>query len=218
MSEREITKPGLSLGEKGEKGVPVAKTPVDHAVSAAFLEKLHADLKTLLDAFFQNLRLRPGALVVVGCTSSEILGKRIGSTSSSAVGKVVFEEISARFQREGVRLAAQCCEHLNRALVVERPVAEERGYAEVNVRPWLKGGGSFATAAFEGFKDPCVVEEVSAEAGLDIGETMIGMHLRAVAVPLKLEQRWLASARVNAARTRPKNIGGSRARYREELG
>lgn len=157
--------------------------------------------------------LSKGQILVVGCSSSEIVGEKIGKGSVPEAAKAVFEGIYPVLKEKGIYLAAQCCEHLNRALVVEREAAEKYGLEIVAVIPQPKAGGSFATAAYEGFTDPVLVEQVSAHAGLDIGATLIGMHLRRVAVPLRLAVRTVGEAPVTAAKTRPKYIGGSRAKY-----
>lgn len=154
-----------------------------------------------------------GSILVIGCSSSEVAGGVIGHASSEEIGKVIFKSANTVCQEHGIYLAAQCCEHLNRALVIERKCAEKFGYEEVCVVPWLKGGGSFATAAYHGFDEPVVVEEIQASVGLDIGGTLIGMHLKRVAVPVRLEQNMVGNAIVSAAYTRPKLIGGERARY-----
>ena len=162
-------------------------------------------------------RLRRGDLVVVGCSSSEILGINIGKGSSPEAAKAVADGILPVLEQEGMLLAAQCCEHLNRALIVERTTAEKFGYDEVTVRPVPKAGGSFASEIYERMQDPVAVEAVRAAAGLDIGGTMIGMHLKAVAVPLRLETKKVGEALVQAAKTRPRLIGGARAQYPEEI-
>ncbi|MBQ8893212.1 MAG: TIGR01440 family protein [Clostridia bacterium] len=161
--------------------------------------------------------LKPGDLLVVGCSSSEIAGEKIGTHSAPETGKEVAEGILQACGEAGVFLAAQCCEHLNRALILEREVAEKRGYPIVNAVPQPKAGGSFATAAYQLMKDPVAVEHIAAEAGLDIGGTLIGMHLREVAVPCRLSLRKIGDAILLAARTRPKFIGGDRAHYDEKL-
>lgn len=161
--------------------------------------------------------LKPGALLVVGCSSSEILGEKIGTHSAPEVGDEVAEGLLAACREEGVFLAAQCCEHLNRALILEREVAEQRWFPRVNAVPQPKAGGSFATAVYRLMKEPVTVEHISAEAGLDIGGTLIGMHLREVAVPCRLSQKTLGNALLLAARTRPKFIGGDRAHYDDNL-
>ncbi len=162
-------------------------------------------------------KLKPGDIVVAGCSTSEVLNSDIGSASNPELGKIIFNAINDQVTEIGCFLAAQCCEHLNRALVIEREAAVKYGYEEVNVVPAPKAGGSFATAAYEGMNDPVLVEEVSAKAGIDIGNTLIGMHLKKVAVPVRIETDTIGHASVVCARTRPKYIGGERAHYSEEL-
>ena len=159
--------------------------------------------------------LRPGKLLVIGCSSSEMVGRRIGKGSSLEAAQAAFAGIWPVVQARGVELAVQCCEHLNRALVVERAVAEARGYEIVNAIPQPHAGGSFAVTAWAHFRDPVLVEAVCADAGLDIGGTLIGMHLRRVAVPVRLSIDRIGEARILCARTRPKYIGGQRAVYQE---
>ena len=160
-------------------------------------------------------KLREGQLVVIGCSSSEIVGANIGKGSAPEIAAEVVDAILPILQEHKLQLAAQCCEHLNRALIVERSVAEQRGFEIVCVKPQPKAGGSFATAVYAAMKDPVAVEFVKADAGLDIGNTLIGMHLKHVAVPLRLSVKKIGEAAVNAARTRPKLIGGVRAVYPE---
>lgn len=155
-----------------------------------------------------------GSIFVIGCSSSEIAGGLIGHASNEDIGKAVFEAANDVCIKNKMYLAAQCCEHLNRALVIERECAEKYGYDEICVVPWLKGGGSFAAAAYHGFSAPVVVEHIKAAAGIDIGSTLIGMHLKDVAVPLRLSEKFIGNAYVTAAYTRPKLIGGERARYK----
>lgn len=179
-------------------------------------ETLQTIENQVADAVQQVLTAHPlprGAIFVIGCSSSEIAGGLIGHESSEEIGQAVFRGARRTCEAHGVYLAAQCCEHLNRALVVPRDCAERYGYEEVRVVPWLKGGGSFATAAYHGYESPCVVEHIKAHAGIDIGSTFIGMHLKDVAVPFRLAENHIGSAYVTAAFTRPKLIGGERARY-----
>ena len=176
-------------------------------------ESSAAAIRELLEA----AKLKPGALVVIGCSSSEILGQKIGKGSSPEAAQAVADAVMPILQDAGVALAAQCCEHLNRALIVERETAERFGYELVTVMPQPKAGGSFATAVYAAMRDPVAVEFIKADAGLDIGNTMIGMHLKHVAVPLRLSTKKIGEAAVNAARTRPKLIGGVRAVYPEEI-
>lgn len=160
-------------------------------------------------------KLKKGQILVVGCSTSEILGAKIGTDSSPDTAKEVFDGIYAAANEKGVFVAAQCCEHLNRAIICERNAAP---YAEtVNAVPFPKAGGSFAVAAYGTFKDPVTLEEIKADAGIDIGFTMIGMHLKKVAVPVRLKNDFIGSAKVLAARVRPKFIGGTRAHYNEEM-
>ena len=159
--------------------------------------------------------LKPGQLMVIGCSSSEIVGETIGKHSSLDAAKAAFGGIYPLLCERGVELAVQCCEHLNRVLIMERAAAEKRGYEIVNVLPQPKAGGSFATVAWESFCDPVAVETVCADAGMDIGGTLIGMHLKRVAVPVRLSIRQIGQALLLCARTRPKYVGGPRAVYRE---
>ena len=163
----------------------------------------------------EKAHLKKGNIVVIGCSTSEVLGSKLGTNSSPDTAKILFESIYKVFNEKGIYLAAQCCEHLNRAIIVEReavPFADE-----VNVVPQPKAGGSFATQAYAHFKDPIAIEEIKADAGIDIGATLIGMHLKKVAVPVRLEVKTIGEAPVTAARTRPKFIGGERAHYNSEL-
>lgn len=174
------------------------------------------EVRDALSELLDTASLRPGELVVIGCSSSEILGEKIGTGSSPDTGKAVAEAAMAETGARGLYLAAQCCEHLNRALILEREAAEKFGYEIVSVRPRPKAGGSFATAVYEAMRDPVAVEHIRAAAGMDIGGTLIGMHLRDVAVPVRLKTKHIGEAIVLAARTRPKLIGGARAEYPEQ--
>ena len=163
----------------------------------------------------EKANLKAGAIVVVGCSSSEVVGHTIGTESDPSTAQAILEGVLSVFAPKGIFLAAQCCEHLNRALIVERKALP---FAEVvNVVPRPKAGGSFATAAYAAFDEPVALEHIRADAGLDIGGTLIGMHLKEVAVPLRLENNQIGAASVAAARTRPKFIGGIRAIYDETL-
>lgn len=173
------------------------------------------DAKKIAEELIEAARLKSGMTVVVGCSTSEILGETIGTDSSYEVAEAVFEAMYTVFKRNGIYLAAQCCEHLNRAIITER--AAVFGADIVNVLPQPKAGGSFATAAYRKFDDPVAIEHIRADAGLDIGNTLIGMHLKEVAVPLRLSVKRIGSAPIVAARTRPKFIGGGRAIYDESL-
>lgn len=160
-------------------------------------------------------RLHKGQIVVVGCSTSEVVGHNVGSWSTPEVANAIFEGLNSVFASMGVYIAAQCCEHLNRALIVEHEAVPNGEI--VNVMPQPKAGSSFATAAYHSFRHPVALEEIKADAGLDIGGTLIGMHLKKVAVPVRLQQNHIGQAIVLAARVRPKFIGGERAIYDESL-
>ncbi len=177
--------------------------------------KLKEQAFSAISELIEKASLKKGDILIVGCSTSEVLGNTIGTNSAPEAAKALFEGIYEATENKGVFIAAQCCEHLNRAVVIERsalPYAEE-----VNVVPQIKAGGSFATIAYNSFKDPVVVEEIKADAGLDIGQTLIGMHLKKVAVPVRLSLNKIGNAVITAARTRPKFIGGIRANYNEDL-
>ncbi len=173
------------------------------------LDESYEVMKELLD----TIKVEEGQLVVVGCSTSEVLSKQIGSSSSEEVGKAIYDGMARAAKEAGVFLAAQCCEHLNRSLIVEREIAIKRNYTIVTVVPQPKAGGSFATAAFRNMTNPVAVEAIEAEAGIDIGNTMIGMHLRKVAVPIRLSKHTIGEANLVFAYTRPKYVGGPRAVY-----
>lgn len=162
-------------------------------------------------------KLNPGEILVAGCSTSEIAACKIGSHSSAEIGKAVFEGICEAAKEQGVYLAAQCCEHLNRSLIIEKEAADIYGLECVNVVPQIKAGGAFAAAAYQEFAQPAAVEKIQAHAGMDIGDTLIGMHLRRVAVPVRISQKTIGEARVVCARTRLKFVGGERACYDAKL-
>lgn len=175
-----------------------------------------ADAKTAVAELIDVAGLREGQLLVIGCSSSEMIGERIGKHSSMDAAVALYEAILPILSAHGIALAVQCCEHLNRALVMERAVAERYGYEPVWVKPQPKAGGSFATTAWEHMTDPVAVERVQAHAGMDIGDTFIGMHLRRVAVPVRLSVSSIGEAHLTSARTRPAYVGGPRAQYQTE--
>ena len=181
------------------------------------LDEIKEEARTVAEQLLQTAALKKGDLVVVGCSSSEILAEQIGTHSSEEVGQAVFEGIWGELQKHGIFLAAQCCEHLNRALIVEEEAMEKYGLEQVNVIPAKKAGGSFATAAYKGFERPVAVEKIQAHGGIDIGDTLIGMHLKSVAVPVRIAQKTVGSAHVVCARTRLKFVGGQRANYDPSL-
>ncbi len=178
-------------------------------------EQITTQARTLVTELLEQAKLKPGALLVIGCSSSEMVGQRIGKGSSMEAAQAAFAGIWPVLQEHGIRLAVQCCEHLNRSLILERADAEARGYDIVNVMPQPHAGGSFAVTAWNTFTDPVAVETIVADAGIDIGGTLIGMHLRRVAVPVRTSVKQVGEAIVLCARTRPKYVGGPRAIYQE---
>ena len=178
-------------------------------------EEITRQARTVVTELLEQANMNPGSLLVVGCSSSEMVGQRIGKGSSMEAAQAAFAGIYPVLQERGIHLAVQCCEHLNRALILEADVAEKRGYEIVNVMPQPHAGGSFAVTAWNHFTNPVAVETIAAEAGIDIGGTLIGMHLRRVAVPVRTSEKQIGEAMVLCARTRPKYIGGPRAVYQE---
>ena len=181
------------------------------------MKTVYEQAKQATEELVAAAKLKAGDLFVVGCSSSEITGSKIGTDSKPETADEVFRGVYEVLKGKGIYLAAQCCEHLNRALVVEAEYAEKHGIETVNAVPQPKAGGSFGTAAYKGFARPVLVETVQASAGLDIGGTLIGMHLKRVAVPVRLSLDHIGNAILLAARTRPKFVGGSRAVYDEKL-
>lgn len=179
------------------------------------VDNIRAQARAAAEELLRVANLQSGDILVVGCSSSEVLGETIGTGSSMDAAAAVMDGILPLLRERGIYLAAQCCEHLNRAIIMESAAAHAYGLEPVNVLPQPKAGGSFATTAWQRLTDPVAVEAVRAHAGLDIGGTLIGMHLRAVAVPVRLSQRTIGEAPILAARTRPKFIGGVRACYDE---
>lgn len=175
--------------------------------------EITAQANSVVLELIEQSKLHEGQLLVIGCSSSEVVGARIGKGSSMEAAQAVWQGIYPELQSRGILLAVQCCEHLNRALITERATAERFGFEIVNAVPHAHAGGAFATTAYGAFSDPVAVEEVRADAGLDIGGTLIGMHLKRVAVPLRLSVKQIGQANIICARTRPKYIGGERAHY-----
>ena len=180
-------------------------------------EQEQQDAVRVVEEFLKQAKLKKGDLVVIGCSTSEIASHRIGSYSNADLGEAVFLAMQGAFAKEEIRIATQSCEHLNSALIIERKDAERFGYEEVNVVPQPKAGGSFSTAAWKHMQDPVAVEHIQAKGGIDIGDTLIGMHLRAVAVPVRIEHPTIGGAHIVCARTRAKFVGGERAHYNEAL-
>lgn len=183
------------------------------------LASLEEESYLLSKEFIEKAKLKKGQLFVVGCSTSEVLGEKIGTASSYSTAEALFRGISRAAKEAELYLCTQCCEHLNRAIITEREAAVMHGLNPylVNVIPKEKAGGSFSTVAYESFREPVALEKVRADGGIDIGDTFIGMHLKEVAVPLRLSKKTLGSAHITAARVRPKFVGGSRAVYDESL-
>lgn len=180
------------------------------------MDKLREQIGTIVDELVSAGQLAAGQLLVVGCSTSEVRGSRIGKDGSVDIAAELFAGIEAARQKHNLAIAYQCCEHLNRALVVERSwLQSPAGWAATAVAaiPVPHAGGSMAAYAYRQLTSAVLVEAVRADAGLDIGDTLIGMHLRAVAVPFRPSVRTLGEAHVTAAYTRPRLIGGSRAVY-----
>ena len=176
---------------------------------------IYEQTKAAISELCECAKLKAGNIVVVGCSTSEVLGSKWGTNSNPDMGGILFDAVTSVFKERGIYIAAQCCEHLNRAIVIEIEAVDKNSI--VNVVPQPKAGGSFATAAYKAMKNPAVVEEIAADAGMDIGATLIGMHLKKVAVPVKLACGKIGEATVTAARTRAKFIGGIRAQYDEDM-
>ena len=177
------------------------------------LDEMICQTKTLLTELLSAADLERGDALVIGCSSSEVAKHKIGTFSSEEIGRAICEAALDMLKGRGIFLAAQCCEHLNRALIVERRYAKENRIPVVNAVPQLKAGGSFASAAYKLFGDPVAIENIQAAAGMDIGDTLIGMHLKPVAVPVRGSISSIGAAHVVMVRTRPKYIGGQRAVY-----
>lgn len=174
------------------------------------------ELEMILNEFQDIAKLTEKHLFVVGCSTSEIIGEKIGTAGTLDIASVIYDRLCQFQDKTGVQLAFQCCEHLNRALIVEREVAEKYSLETVTVTPIRAAGGSLPTHAYHQMKDPVVVEFIKADAGIDIGDTFIGMHLKHVAVPVRCSIQQVGEAHVTLARTRPKLIGGQRAVYYDE--
>ena len=186
------------------------------------METITNDTNAVFTQLIEAAKLHEGSVVVLGCSTSEVGGSRIGTHSSmdiaaADIAAAVYDGFFDLLKERGIYLAAQCCEHLNRALVIERELATKYNIPIVNAVPQPKAGGSSATTAYARFDDPVLVEHIQADAGVDIGGTLIGMHLKETAVPLRLPQKKIGDAFVASARTRAKFIGGARAVYDEEL-
>lgn len=180
---------------------------------AGCTDKINSDMQALVSEWMESEYLQQGDLFVVGCSTSEVAGKRIGSSGSEEIAARIYKPLAQLAKQKQVHLAFQCCEHLNRALVVEKKTSKLYNKDEVAVIPVPEAGGSMAAYAFKQMDDPVMIETIQAHAGIDIGDTLIGMQLKPVAIPVRFQQSKVGHARLTAARTRPKLIGGSRAQY-----
>ena len=189
------------------------------ALTEAEQETLRRDAETVITEICDKAKLQAGQLFVIGCSSSEMIGHHMGTASSRAAAETVYEVITKVLSLRGVHLAVQCCEHLNRALVVSREVMERYAFEQVNVIPQYHAGGAFAVTHYNSLQDPVVVESINAraDAGMDIGGVLVGMHIHPVVVPLRMEAKHIGQAVIIAARRRPKYVGGERAVYNTEL-
>jgi uncharacterized protein (TIGR01440 family) len=178
-------------------------------------EKIAMETEQALEEVLKKINLKPKEILVVGCSTSEVIGETIGTGGSINVAEVIMKKLIEGSEKYNILLAIQCCEHLNRALVVERETMERYWLDEVQVIPRPCAGGTLAAHAMEVFDDPVVVEYVKAHGGIDIGQTLIGMHLKHVAVPTRITVKKIGEAVVTCARTRPKLIGGERAVYKK---
>lgn len=189
----------------------------DQKIDISFLEEVRKEAGRAVQELLLQAKLEKGDILVVGCSSSEIIGERIGTFSSLETAEAVFDGIYEVVKQQGLYLAAQCCEHLNRAIIVEKELLRRERLTRVNVIPQPKAGGSFGTIAYQRFQEPVAVEEIAAQAGMDIGDTLIGMHLQPVAVPVRIGIGQIGNAHLVCARTRAKFVGGGRAVYDDEL-
>ncbi len=181
------------------------------------LKNITEESKKAVCELIEAAKLKKGDILIVGCSSSEVAGRKIGTYRSPEIANAIFDGIYPVLKENGIFLAAQCCEHLNRAIIVEKALADRERLTEVNAVPIPTAGGSFAAKAYSAFLRPVAVEKIKADAGIDIGDTLIGMHLKEVAVPVRLSLRKIGSANLVAARTRAKFVGGGRTVYNEEL-
>ncbi len=177
------------------------------------LQQVKQDIAALLREVEQQVTFQPKQLFVVGCSTSEVAGERIGTAGAIEVAQALYDELERFAKRHDLYLVFQGCEHINRALTLERAAAEKYHLEPVAVVPVRTAGGSMSAYAYTKMDEPVVVETVQAHAGIDIGQTLIGMHLKVVAVPIRTSVKKIGEAVVTVAKTRPKLIGGTRAQY-----
>lgn len=180
-------------------------------------EQIKNEANKVFTELVEAAKLKSGDIIVIGCSTSEIAGDQIGTHSNIEIAKVLYSGFYDMLKEKGIYIAAQCCEHLNRALVIENELAKRLNLEIVNAVPQPKAGGSSATTAYSLMDEPVLVEHIKADAGIDIGRTLIGMHLKETAVPLRLETKTIGNASITSARTRAKYIGGERTIYNKEL-
>lgn len=180
-------------------------------------ENIKAETEKAFNEIINIGKLKKGNIIVIGCSSSEVAGGIIGENSNENAAKAIFNTAYKLTKEKGIYIACQCCEHLNRALIIEEELLIKLNLEQVNAVPKVNAGGSLATTAYNTFKNPVVVEHIKADAGIDIGDTLIGMHLKETAVPLRLKVKTIGKAHVTSARVRPRYIGGSRTSYNEDL-
>lgn len=212
------------MSEMKTAGTQPNQADYDHSgnsnnkISSRSLATISEDVRQVLTELIQTAGIQSGQLLVIGTSTSEVIGEKIGTAGASEVAERIFQGVEAARSEVQFYPVFQCCEHLNRALVLEREALSlYPGLEEVSVVPVPRAGGSMAAWAYSHWSNPVVVETMQAHAGLDIGETMIGMHLRRVAVPLRPSIRWIGQARVAMAYSRPKLIGGARAQYNQTM-
>lgn len=186
---------------------------IEAKVDPTLIEEIQQQLNTVL----KDLQVQPNfhryKLLVIGCSTSEVIGEQIGTAGTVQVAEVLYQTLIQFAKKNQISLAFQCCEHLNRALVIETEIMERNHYEEVTVVPVRSAGGALATYAYQHLPQAVVVEHIKADAGIDIGDTFIGMHLKHVAVPVRSQEKQIGKAHVTLAVTRPKLIGGNRAIY-----
>lgn len=177
-------------------------------------QKLKSDLDQLTSELEEVNFFKDKKVLVIGCSTSETVGKAIGKGGSEEAAVIIYEHFSELTKNEGMHLLFQGCEHINRALTTTKETLEALGLQEVSVVPHKHAGGSLSEYAYHHLKDPVVVENVVADCGIDIGQTMIGMHIKEVAVPVRTSVKTVGQAVVTIAGSRPKLIGGPRAHYK----
>lgn len=183
----------------------------------SMIEQIKKEARIALEELFEVANLEKDDIVVIGCSSSEVLGKKVGTYSSLEVGRALVDTLYPMIKEKGLYMAAQCCEHLNRSVIIEKSAVRLWGLDRVNVKPQLHAGGAFAMSLWDTLEEPVAVERVQAAAGMDIGSVLIGMQLRPVAVPVRTSVNTIGGARLTVARTRPRFVGGERALYVDEL-